>query len=278
MISFNLIIFLLGLCIGSFLNCIIYRLETKQNFLKGWSFCPQCKRRLGFFDLIPVLSFIFLRGKCRYCSQKISLQYPLVELTTGILSLLIFNFQFSPKDNFQFLAGQTIFNQFSIFNFLNLFYYLIIAYFFIIVFVYDLKHYLIPTEIIYLAAVIIMLFDFQFLISKQFSVLNSYLASAAAAGLFFWLIVLLSKERWLGLGDVKLAVLMGLFLGFPKILLALFSAFIIGALIGLVLIFLGKKQLKSEICFGPFLITGAFLALFWGDKIIQWYLFQIFNF
>ncbi len=256
----NIFIFLLGLCAGSFLNCVIYRLETGKDFCGGRSYCPQCKKQLGFFDLIPVLSFLFLKGKCRYCSQKISLQYPLVEISTALIFLLIFNFQF------------LISKQFSIFIFLNLIYYWLISCFLIIIFVYDLKHYLIPTKIIYLATIISLIFNFQFLISKQFSIFNSAIVSAANVGLFFWLIVLFSKEQWLGLGDAKLGLLMSLFLGFPKIILALFSAFLIGAIIGLILILLGKKQLKSQVPFGPFLIVGTFLALFWGKEIIEWYL------
>jgi len=256
-VFFYLIIFLLGLCVGSFLNCIIYRLEVGEDFLRGRSYCSKCKTQLGFFDLIPVLSFIFLKGKCRYCSQKISFQYPLVEFFTGLIFVLLL-FQYSEITTLQHL--------------LYLAYLLIISSSFIIIFVYDLKHYLIPTKIIYWTIAITLIFNFQFLISKQFSIFSSTIISAAGVGLFFWLIVLISKEEWLGLGDAKLALLLTLFLGFPKILLALFSAFLIGAIIGLILIFLGKKQLKSQIPFAPFLITGTFLALFWGEKIIEWYL------
>jgi len=90
---FYLIIFIFGACIGSFLNCLIYRLDSKQSFLKGRSFCPHCKHQLGFFDLIPILSFIIVKGKCRYCKKKISWQYPLVEIATGIVFLLILNYE-----------------------------------------------------------------------------------------------------------------------------------------------------------------------------------------
>ena len=89
-----LVIFVFGLMIGSFLNCVIYRLETGENFLKGRSYCPYCKHVLNWQDLIPILSFLILKGKCRYCQQKISLQYPIVEISTGLLFLLISNFQF----------------------------------------------------------------------------------------------------------------------------------------------------------------------------------------
>ena len=230
-----IIIFLFGLAVGSFLNCLIYRLEHNQSFLRGRSYCPHCQHQLDLWDLIPVLSFLFLLGKCRYCQQKISWQYPLVEIFTGLIFLLIFNFQL------------------SIINF-------IIAPFLIIIFVYDLKHYIIPDKIIYPAIVIAAIFNF-----------TNWLSALGVAA-FFLAMVLLSRGKWMGVGDVKLAFLMGLILGFPSILVALFLAFITGAIIGIGLIISGKKSLKSEVPFGPFLISGTFIAMFWGQQIINWYL------
>ncbi|PIS40108.1 MAG: prepilin peptidase [Candidatus Nealsonbacteria bacterium CG08_land_8_20_14_0_20_36_22] len=243
----SVIIFLTGLAVGSFLNCVIYRLAIPR----GRSFCPFCKHRLSWQDLIPVLSFFILRGKCRYCRKKISLQYPLVEIATGLLFLLIFNFQF------------------SIFNF-------IIACFLITIFVYDLKHFIIPDKIIFPAIIIALIFNFQFLISKQFSIFNYSILSAFGAAIFFLTIVLISRGKAMGIGDIKLAFFMGLFLGFPNILVALFLAFLIGAIIGVGLILAKRKTLKSEVPFGPFLVTGIFIALFWGEKMIGWY-FDLFN-
>jgi len=277
----SVIIFLTGLAVGSFLNCVIYRLAIPR----GRSFCPFCKHRLSWQDLIPVLSFFILRGKCRYCRKKISLQYPLVEIATGLLFLLIFNFQF------------------SIFNF-------IIACFLITIFVYDLKHFIIPDKIIFPAIIIalifnfqfliskqfsifnysilsafgaaiffltiVLIFNFQFLISKQFSIFNYSILSAFGAAIFFLTIVLISRGKAMGIGDIKLAFFMGLFLGFPNILVALFLAFLIGAIIGVGLILAKRKTLKSEVPFGPFLVTGIFIALFWGEKMIGWY-FDLFN-
>ena len=260
-------VFVFGIIIGSFLNCVIYRLalpgSTSQSNLgkfKSRSFCPKCRHQLGFFDLIPILSFFVLKGKCRYCREKISWQYPLVEILTGLIFLLIFNFQFS------------IFNEFSISQFSNLIYLSVISCLLIIIFVYDLKHYLIPDKIIYPAIVIVFLFNiFNSYIINDKSFFN-LLLTAFAAGMFFFLIWLVSRGQWMGFGDVKLAFFMGLFLGFPIILPALFSAFFIGAIIGLGLIILGKKTLKSRVPFGPFLIIGTFLALFLGKDLINWYL------
>ena len=244
---FYFVIFLFGLIVGSFLNCVIYRLEKGESFLRGRSYCPNCKHILDWQDLIPLFSFLILKGKCRYCSQKISLQYPLVEIATGLLFLLIFNFQF------------------SIFNYL-------IACFLIVIFVYDLKHYIIPDKVIYPAIIFALIFNFQFLISNQFSIFNYSILSAIGMAIFFLTIVLISRGKWMGWGDVKMVFFMGLFLGSPKILVALFLAFFIGASVGLILIFLGKKTLKSEVPFGPFLVTGTFLAMFFGERIIDWYL------
>jgi len=252
-------IFLFGLIVGSFLNCIVYRLKTGENFLKGRSFCPNCKHVLNFWDLIPVLSFIILKGRCRYFQKPISWQYPLVELATGIL--------------FVFAAQLTINNQqLTAFNFFNFCYLLIVFCFLIVIFVFDLKHYLILDKVIYPAIIIALIFNFQFLISKQFLIFKYSILSAFGAATFFLLIVLVSRGKWMGVGDIKLAFLMGLFLGWPEILVALFLAFSIGAIVGLILIFLKKKTLKSEIPFGPFLVTGTFLALFFGQKIIDFYL------
>ena len=261
-------IFLFGLATGSFLNCVIYRLEKEEGFLKGRSFCPNCKHILSWQDLIPLLSFLILKGKCRYCQKSISFQYPMVEISTATIFLIIFIF-FTPLDSF---ISNGI--SFLIFNFQNLIttiFYFLFSSFFIVIFVYDLKHYIIPDKIIYPAIVIAGIFNFQFLISKQFLIFNYLILSAVGAAAFFLLIVLISRGRWMGVGDIKLAFLMGLVLGWPNILVALFSAFLIGAIIGIGLMILGKKTLKSEVPFGPFLVTGTFLALFWGQEIVNFY-------
>ncbi|MBU1136824.1 prepilin peptidase, partial [Patescibacteria group bacterium] len=151
-------IFLFGLSVGSFLNVVIFRLEKDKLILSGRSKCPKCKTVLKWHDLIPVLSFIFTWGRCRYCQKKISWQYPMVEIFTGIIFLLIFK-------QFSLPAGEA-----GILNFqtLELFYYFIIVSFLIIIFVYDLRHYLIPDKIVFPAIVIAVIFNLQFLISKQF--------------------------------------------------------------------------------------------------------------
>jgi len=259
LLFFYFFVFLFGLMVGSFLNCVIYRLEKNESFLKGRSYCPHCKHILSWKDLIPILSFLILKRKCRYCKNKISVQYPLVELATGILFVSVAQLTVNSE-------------QLTISNLVNFCYLLIVICFLIIIFVYDLKYFLIPDKVIHPAIIIALIFNFQFLISKQFSIFNYSILSAFGAAFFFLLIFLVSRGKWLGFGDVKLAFFMGLFLGFPNILVALFFAFFIGAIIGIGLIISGKKTLKSEIPFGPFLVTGTFIALFFGNQIINWYL------
>jgi prepilin signal peptidase PulO-like enzyme (type II secretory pathway) len=254
----------LGLFAGSALNCIIYRLKTGENFWWGRSFCPKCRHVLKWYDLVPVFSFLALKGKCRYCREKISWQYPIVETSTGLIFLLI--------SNFSAQGGPASGGQFPISNFYELMttlYLLLISCLLIIIFVYDLKHYLIPDKILFPAIGIVFLYNL--ILNSKFLIFNS-LFSALGAMAFFLLIFLVSRGRWMGFGDVKLVFFMGLFLGYPNILVALFLAFFFGAIIGIGLILARKKNFKSEVPFGPFLIIGTFLALFWGEKLINWYL------
>ncbi|MDD2732117.1 MAG: prepilin peptidase [Candidatus Pacebacteria bacterium] len=250
----NIIIFVFGLIIGSFLNCVVYRIENKQSFLKGHSYCPFCHHDLAWQDLIPVLSFLFLKGRCRYCRAKISWQYPLIEIFTGSIFLLIIKSQIPVS---------------GLYDIINVIFLLVISSFFIIIFAYDLKHFIIPDKILIPAVLAVFLYRISFTDLDMF--LNS-IYSGLGASAFFLIIFLLSKGRWIGFGDVKLAFLMGVFLGFPEILTALFFAFAIGAIIGIGLILLKLKDLKSEVPFGPFLILGLFISFFWAENIINWYL------
>ena len=268
---FYLFVFCFGLIIGSFLNVVIYRLEKDEDFVKGRSYCPHCKHQLTWPDLIPVVSFLFLQGKCRYCHTKISWQYPLVEIATGLIFLLIFN-------------------QLSTYQLINLFFLFYIASVLIVIFVYDLKFYLIPDKVLFPAIIIAFLYRLVFVIASGVflnapcgnldcfaslamtgAVLNYVLAAILASG-FFLFLYLISRGQWMGFGDVKLAILLGLLLGFPSILVGLFLSFFFGAIIGVVLLFFKKKGLKSEMPFAPFLIIGTLAAMFWGDKIINWYM------
>lgn len=258
MLVFYIFIFLFGLSVGSFLNCVIWRLE-KEESLMGRSYCPNCKHKLIWLDLIPVSSYFYLKGKCRYCNKKISIQYPLVEIITGLIFLLIFRFY--PAYNLQ--------------EFIALCFMLYVSCSMIVIFVYDLRHYMIPDKV--LLPAIAITFIYQLVINSKPHILNYLLSALITAG-FFLAIYLMSKGEWMGFGDVKLAILLGLVLGFPNILLGIFLGFLFGAIIGGGLIFLNKKELKSQMPFAPFLIAGTGVAMFFGDNIINWYTLLIFNF
>lgn len=246
-------LFLLGICVGSFINCLVYRLNNGLSPLKGRSICPKCKHQLAWFDNIPLLSFILLHGKCRYCGKPISWQYPLVELAAGILTVLVV--QLSNYELPALLAG----GQFSIFN-------LIITYSLLAIFVSDFIYQTIPDEIVYPTLFIV----FICLIFQPLNFLiSNFLISLLVAG-FFYFLVLITRGRGMGMGDVKLAGLMGLILGWPKIIVALYLAFLTGAFFGVILILLKKKKFGQHIPFGPFLTTATFVSLFWGEKIWLW--------
>src|SRR3989344_2468715 len=257
----SFIVFVLGLIVGSFLNCVIYRIGISEGsprreavgFLRGRSFCPHCKHILSWRDLIPIFSFLVLRGRCRYCKDKISIQYPLVELFTAIIFVFILNQELRIM-NYEFSN--------SIFLILNSLFLFTIASFLILIFVYDLKHFIIPDKVVYPAIAITFLYNF---------ILSLLVSGVGVAG-FFLLIFLISKGKWLGFGDVKLGFLLGLFLGFPKIAVALFISYLVGAIIGIGIIFLKKGTMKTEVPFGPFLIFGTFVALFFGDFLSGWYI------
>ncbi|MCK4919046.1 MAG: prepilin peptidase [Candidatus Pacebacteria bacterium] len=247
-----IIIFILGLLIGSFLNVVIFRLETEENIAFDRSKCPSCKHILSWKDLFPVLSFIFLKGKCRYCLKKISIQYPLVELMTASFFVFIFSYFFSVTEKY-FIA--------------NIIFYFFIISSFIVISVYDLRHYIIPDKVIYPAIIITALFNFIF----ASPIFLNHLFSAIVAFGFFFVIIVLTKGQGMGGGDAKLGFLMGLILGWPLVFLAIFLASISGSIIGLALIIGKKKKIKSMIPFGPFLIFGTVVSIFYGEEIVQWY-------
>jgi prepilin signal peptidase PulO-like enzyme (type II secretory pathway) len=241
---FGTIIFILGSMVGSFLSCVVYRLEQGKSFLRGRSFCPKCRHYLSWMDLFPILSYIFLGGRCRYCKQRISPQYPIIELASGLLFVALL----SVSPDFPTL----------IFN-------LTISSILVVIFIFDLKHYIIPDGAVYLAIAVSLVHLFYF---GNFS----NILYSLSFFVFCLLLVLVSKGRWMGMGDVKLAAFMGLFLGWPNILVAVFVSFLLGAIVGFFLVFRKKKSMSSEMPFGPFLVIGTFAAIFEGEKLIDWYL------
>lgn len=263
MLIICILFFVLGAAIGSFLNVIIIRLKTRESILKVRSHCPFCKKKLIWHELIPIVSFLLQKGRCRHCKKRISLQYPLVELAAGLLFVLVWNFsaigETSPLWGGQFL--------------ISVIFWLFVISCLIIIFVYDLKHSIIPNKVIYpaiLVSGIWYLVSGIFIQNTKYEILNTFLA-AIIAGAFFLSIVLISRGKWMGMGDAKMAVFMGLVLGWPNILLAFLIAFFSGAVISGILIALKKKTLKSQIPFGPFLSAATMLTILYGDRLIDWY-------
>src|SRR3990167_4336637 len=255
------LVFIFGMIAGSFLNVVIYRLNPALKLkggVFGRSMCPNCKTQLKWYDLVPVLSFFWLKIRCRHCHKKISWQYPIVEILSGLIWILVFN---KNLDNFQF--------QISNFQLLNIFYQIFIFSVFLVIAVYDFKWKIIPDKIVYPAIIVIFIYNFfksfkllNLEISKYFNIETFIypLLVASIAFLFFFLIYYFSSGRAMGLGDAKLAFLIGLFLGPVSAAAALMLAFVIGAVFGIILLALGVKNLKSQIAFGPFLVLGAAIA------------------
>jgi leader peptidase (prepilin peptidase) / N-methyltransferase len=255
------IFFILGLIIGSFLNVVIFRFNTQKSF-GGRSGCMSCQKKLTWYELVPLFSFLGLGGRCKNCKTKISFQYPLVEFITGLIFALLFL-------KFQDL----FFSDTLIFSF-NYAYYSVAFSLLIVIAVYDLKHKIIPDILSFVFGILafIGLFFLNSIGSLGFSLhiptLLGFLAGPIIAGpfAFFWLV---SSGRWMGLGDAKLAIGLGWLLGLPFAISGVVLAFWIGSVVGIMLVIfsrlerasLAKKYgMKSEIPFAPYLVLGAFLA------------------
>ena len=250
-------LFLFGLAIGSFLNVVIYRLRFGDSPMKGRSYCDKCKRAILWFDNIPLLSYLMLLGKCRYCKKPIAFDYPLVEFLVGLQFVWIY---WLLKVNFNFFHSWEGFYSLAL-----LIYWLILFSGSLAIAVYDLKHMIIPDEILWPLVGVSFL---RLFISGQWQVIPVAFLSMG----FILLLWFVTKKRGMGFGDVKLAFLMGLVLGFPRILVAMMIAFLTGAMVGIILLLSKKKRFKSKIAFGPFLILGMLLAKLWGYQIWQWYI------
>lgn len=239
-------VFLLGLSLGSFINVLIDRLPKGESVLTGRSRCDWCKKSLRWFELIPVVSFISQSGRCRRCRHPLSLQYPLIELLTGLSLAVIYLL--------------------SSYSLILLFSYSLIFVSLLVIFMADLKYQIIPDSMILLGLVgaLPQLFRSAYP--------GSFILSALGTCAFFFLLNRATGGRGMGLGDVKLAFLLGLLAGFPRIVVGLYLAFLTGAMAGVILILTGKKSLKSRLAFGPFLIVGFGIGAIWGDKVIAWFL------
>lgn len=242
------LLFIYGLFVGSFLNVVIYRLPKNESIVFPPSHCPQCRHKIAFYDLIPVISYLILGGKCRHCKQSISFIYPFVEILTGLLFFSIF--QFLP-----------------IYNYVTLIYLLVMMSVFIVVFFTDLKYGIIPFQVVLLGLIAVLTYLIYIFSFAEF--INHFLAGIGAF-IAFLLLFLFTKGKGMGFGDVVLVFLIGLFLGFPKVGIAIYIAFLTGAVISLILVLIGIKKIKHDsIPFGPFLVSGTLLSLFFGNYFMR---------
>lgn len=246
------IFFILGLIIGSFLNVVILRFNTEKSF-GGRSACMSCQSKLRPHELIPLLSFLILRGRCFTCKTRISVQYPIVELTTGLIFAGLF------------LKFQDIFfNSTLIFSFTYAYYAAIFS-LLVVIAVYDLKHKIIPDKLSLVLGVLAFCGIFFFIDGTFIPHTPTLLEvlSGALIALPFALVWLFSRGTWMGLGDAKIAVGLGYLLGFSRIISGVVFSFWSGAIVGIFLILFSKDyKMKSEIPFAPFLVLGAIIAFF----------------
>jgi leader peptidase (prepilin peptidase)/N-methyltransferase len=249
--------FIFGVIIGSFLNVVIYRLRINARTgrakidLSGRSKCPKCGKTLDFLELIPLISFAAQKGRCRSCHKSISWRYPLVELISGLVTFL----------------------SLYILGIYNLYTYLVllVLYLMIVIVFYDFKKMIIPDVLLYPLYSLVIILDIIKLGKGEIKILDLLIGLVIGGGLFM-VLVLISKEKWMGCGDVKLGFALGLFLSYPLIVASYVLSFSLGALISLLLLGLKGKTLKDEVPFAPFLALGMFIAVFWGEKLINWYL------
>ena len=251
----SILIFLLGTIIGSFLNVCIYRIPKGQSIVYPPSHCPNCSTPLKWYNLIPILSFIFQKEKCRYCGEKISPQYPIVELLNALVYILLYN-KFGFSLDF-------------------LFYGIVFSILIIIAFI-DLKDMIIPDILVILILITTIIYKLLtfILYSKYPDLLNS-IGGLVLSSLLFILIIVLSKGG-MGGGDVTLIGSLGFILGIKNIFLTIFLSFILGAIISVILLITKIKGKKDPIPFGPFIILGFYITVFWGEKLINWYMRNLF--
>lgn len=244
---------LIGLAVGSFINALVFR--THEDIpITGRSKCVKCEKPIDARDLVPVLSYFLLRGRCRKCKAAFSWQYPAVEAVTGILFGVA-----------AYYVGDVLADGQSVAEFLRLAVFIV---FLVIIFVYDLRYSYILDRFTFPAMIIAVLFNLALGIYEPLYML----IGALVLGGFFLAQYVLSKHTWVGGGDIRMGVLMGLMLGLGSGLVALFLSYALGAIVGAYLLISGKKKFGSKIPFGTFLAVGTFVALLWGSTILDWYL------
>ncbi|MBF0225012.1 MAG: prepilin peptidase [Desulfobacterales bacterium] len=248
---FYLIAFIFGICVGSFMNVCIYRLPNSKSIVKPNSHCPQCLTPIKFYDNIPLLSYIFLQGKCRKCKLIIPFRYPLVEFLSGICAVAV-------------LIRYGI-------SYESIIYYIFIASLIVIIFI-DIDHQIIP-DIITLPGILI--FFLASLLMPSIKLLDSIIGILLGGGsllIIAQVYYLLTKKEGMGGGDIKLLAMIGSLIGWQGVLFTIFFSSLIGTVIGLIEMGRLKKNMKLKIPFGPFLSMAAILYIFHGNYLISWYI------
>lgn len=251
------VIFILGLCVGSFLNVCILRLPKEESIIFPQSHCTNCKRPIPWYDNIPILSFIILGAKCRFCKSKISFQYPLVEVISGILFFgLYMNFKWTP---------------------LFFIYAMLLSALLVVTFI-DLKYQMIPDTISYsgivLGVVLSLIYPFLHNTANKLVSFRSSILGILTGGISIYTIGVLGKlifrKEAMGGGDVKLLAMIGSFLGWQRVILVFFIAPVFGSIVGIIL----KTRYKVDtIPYGPYLSLATLIVVFWSDKILGWVVF-----
>ncbi len=245
------IIFLLGVSLGSFLNAWVWR--TRENFriTSGRSMCPVCRRQLRWYENIPILSFLALKGKCRTCKNPIPKHFIFVEAVTPLILML------------------TVWSNLHVFevNPLHFARDMVFAILLIIIFVYDFLYQEILSEIVWFGALSGLFFNFYLNYT-----LSSLILGAIFAGGFFLLQFVVSRGRWIGGGDVRFGFMMGLWLGWPVVVAGLVISYVIGAATSLLAVATKRKRLSSVTPFGTYLSLGTIICVLWGNEIVSWYM------
>ena len=249
------IAFLFGLTYGSFLNVVILRFDDWESIAKTRSHCPNCQTQLAWIDLIPLISFAYLRGKCRYCRKPISWQYPLVELTIAVLVAAGYYLLFVTQNlaMWQSVVGLAAF--------------VVAIGAMMTILVHDLREMMVPdlmSNVLLVAAIVYALAVHYDPLGLLYSAMVGFLPILA--------LVIPSRGKWMGEGDIKIAGGLAILVGWPSAVAFMVLTFLLGGAFGSIALMAQQVKLKTAVPFGPFLIIAAIIALFWGDNITAWYL------
>jgi len=282
----GIILFLFGAAVGSFLNVVALRYDPDKflfgkRVIGGRSHCPHCRKTLRWYELVPVLSFVIQKGKCRRCRASLNFQYPAAELVAGFLAVWIpivvkSHLALTPEVNIYVISALWV----------------LVAWIFLLLALVDIRLHMIPDELNVLLIVLGIALpvltpvsplgnaSFMGAYSLMFGLGDTVWTSRLLAALFglafLGILIALTKGRGMGLGDLKLAVVLGLLFGWPDIVLILLLAFVIGSAVALLLIGFGKQHMKGKMAFGPYMALASLLVFAWGEKILAGY-FSLFG-